>query len=589
MSESEGPGGFFPGFSWGDHPSEKKEDSPEGSWKPSGIPPVFPPSDPEQMGASEDAPFIPETFKPDLPSDEIVSSSVGEGSLPEMPPVVNSVEPPLPETPPFPPNEGKSFFDLNPSFLSGAPSKKKGGKVPPHHIEAERSVLGAVLVQNEAVDTVLEVGLDSRDFYVDAHQKIFEVAFSLNEQRKPIDLVTMTTALRDRNWFDTIGGTAYLTGLIDDAFSVGNVETYAQIVLDKSILRKLVHVCQESISEAYDGVENVEAFVDVVEGKVFTVGDKTTQKAFAGLRTILLENMKTIEDLALRKTDVPGLETGFTAFDRVTTGLHPGQVMVLAARPGMGKTSWFISALQHAAVVKGSTVALFSLEMAKEELGLRFLSGLSRVDSRRLKTGQLADRDFSRLADAADKLAKSNIFIDDTPGVTVMDIRARCRRLVNLQGKIDLVVIDYLQLMRGTKASSKEGSREREIADISRGLKELAKELKVPVIALSQLNRGVESRQDKRPTLADLRESGAIEQDADLVCFIHREDYYDKNAEEKGIAEIIVAKNRAGETKSVRLAWLGQYTLFANLAEDEAGTPVNHQSSNQFDPSDITL
>jgi replicative DNA helicase len=285
--------------------------------------------------------------------------------------------------------------------------------------------------------------------------------------------------------------------------------------------------------------------------------------------------MHSIEELAQKRTDIIGLATGFQDFDKLTGGLRGGQLMVLAARPAMGKTSLFLSAVQNIALGDKGVVAIFSLEMSKEELGFRLLSGMARIDAKRLKIGRLQDRDWPRLAQAADLLSKSKIFIDDSGDLTVMDIRSRCRRLVTMERRIDLIVVDYLQLMKGSKAASRgDGSREREISEISRNLKNLAKELKVPIIALSQLNRGVESRPNKRPMLSDLRESGAIEQDADIVCFIYRDEVYNKETEDRGIAELIVAKHRAGETDTIRLAWLAEYTLFANLAPNAVGTPV---------------
>jgi replicative DNA helicase len=290
---------------------------------------------------------------------------------------------------------------------------------------------------------------------------------------------------------------------------------------------------------------------------------------------VLTDNLHTIEELALRKSDVIGLSTGFHEFDKMTSGLKGGQLVILAARPAMGKTSLFLSAAQNIAMGGKSVVAIFSLEMSKEELGFRFLSGLSRIDSKRLKIGRLQDRDWPRLTQAADQLSKSKVFMDDSGDLTVLDIRSRCRRLLAMEKRLDLIVVDYLQLMKGSKASRMgDGSREREISEISRNLKNLAKELKVPVIALSQLNRGVESRPNKRPMLSDLRESGAIEQDADIVCFIYRDEVYNKDTEDRGIAELIVAKHRAGEVGTIRLAWLAEYTLFANLAPNSPGTPV---------------
>jgi replicative DNA helicase len=462
-----------------------------------------------------------------------------------------------------------------------------GGRIPPHNSEAERSVLGAVLLHNETIHQVLEIGLQARDFYREAHQKIFEVVISLAERGEPVDLVTLTASLRDRGSFEAVGGTATLTSLFEDTFAVGNVSYYARIVRDKALLRRMIETAGEIAGAAFEGVEDVEAYLDEAERKVFSVSDVKLTKSFTSMQEILVENMHSIEELAQKKTAVTGLSTGFNDFDKLTSGLHGGQLIIIAGRPAMGKTSLVLSAAQNAGVNNKAVVALFSLEMSKEELGFRFLSGLSKIDSKRLKVGRLADRDWQKLAQAADHLSKSRIFIDDSGDLTVMDMRARCRRLLSVEKRLDLIVVDYLQLMKGSKAASKgDGSREREISEISRNLKALAKELKVPIIALSQLNRGVENRQDKRPMLSDLRESGAIEQDADMVCFVYRDEVYNKETEDKGIAELIVAKHRAGETATIRLAWLAEYTLFANLAGDVPGTPV---PPIRPDRGDITL
>ncbi len=462
----------------------------------------------------------------------------------------------------------------------------------PQDLEAERSVLGAVLVNNSSLDLVRENGLESRDFFTDAHQKIFEAACVLSDTGKPVDFVTLNSLLRDRGWHESVGGVAMLTGLFDQAsFQVANVEHYSRIVRDKALQRRLIETCSSIMDEGLSGVENTENYIDVAETKIFEVSQTKTQRAFTTLGEVISSNMAKVQEKFLAGgQEVVGLPTGFTEFDRLTTGLHPGQVMVLAARPGMGKTSWFISALLHSAVVKSSVAALFSLEMSKDEMGFRFFSSLSRIDSKRLKTGALAKEEFRRLMDAADQLRNARIHIDDTPALSVMDLRSRCRRLKAKEKQLDLVVVDYLQLMQGPKtARSNSANREQEISAISRGLKELAKEIGVPIIALSQLSRQVESRTDKRPMLSDLRESGAIEQDADLVAFIYRDDYYNADSDEKGVAEIILAKNRHGEPGTVKLAWLGQYTLFANLtSEDGPGAPpiVRKPTS---PPDDISL
>jgi replicative DNA helicase len=444
----------------------------------------------------------------------------------------------------------------------------------PQDLEAERSVLGALLVNNGTLDQVRETGLESRDFFLDSHQKIFETACHLVDNGKPVDLVTLTSALRDRTWYDQVGGMQTLTHLFDQAsFHIANVVHYGKIVREKALQRRLIETCSSIMEEGFGGVENTETYVDSAETKIFEVSQNRAQRSFSSLSEVISGNMTRVQELFLQGgEEVVGLPTGFNDFDRITTGLHPGQVTILAARPGMGKTSWFISALLHSAVVKKSVAALFSLEMSKEELGFRFFSAISRIDSKRLKTGSLSKEEFRRLMTAAEQLGQARIHIDDTPALTVMDLRSRCRRLKAKEKQLDLIVIDYLQLMRGPKSAQSGGNREQEISAISRGLKELSKEVGAPIIALSQLSRQVEGRNDKRPMLSDLRESGAIEQDADLVCFIYRDDYYNKDSDEKGIAEIIIAKNRHGEPGTVKLAWMGQYTLFANLSEDGAPT-----------------
>jgi replicative DNA helicase len=449
-----------------------------------------------------------------------------------------------------------------------------GGRVPPNNLEAERSVLGAILLSNESIHRVIEIGLEPRDFYRETHQKIFEVLLALSERGEPVDLVTLTAALRDRQYYEQIGGTATLTSLFEDQYSTSNVGHYARIVRDKALLRRVIGTTAEISSEAFDGVEDTEAFLDETERKIFSISDAKVNKQFSSMSDILIGAMHTIEEMSNKSADIIGLPTGFHDFDKLTSGLRGGQLIIIAARPAMGKTSLVISAVQNIAMNKG-VAAIFSLEMGKEELGFKMLSGMSRIDSKRLKVGRMLDRDWQRLAQAADSLSKSKIFIDDSGDLTVMDVRARCRRLLAQEKRLDLIVIDYLQLMKGSRAASKgDGSREREISEISRNLKTIAKELKVPVIALSQLNRGVESRPNKRPMLSDLRESGAIEQDADIVAFIYRDEVYNKETEDKGVAELIIAKHRAGETDTVRLAWLAEYTLFANLAKDGPGAPI---------------
>lgn len=411
-----------------------------------------------------------------------------------------------------PPGEGYDSTPRNSKSESHLSRDERGtqvpqGRVPPHNTEAERSVLGAILLNNESIHRVLETGLEAQDFYREAHQKIFEAALSMSEKGEPVDLVTMTSVLRDRGAYEVVGGSATLTSLFDDTFAVGNVVHYAKIVRDKAVLRRVIQTTTEIAASAFDGVEDTEVFLDEAERRILSVSDTKLTKAFSSMQEILVSNMHAIEEMSQKKADVVGLSTGFHDFDRLTSGLRGGQLIIIAARPGMGKTSLFLSAAQNIALSGKGVVAIFSLEMSKDELGFRFLSGLTRIDSKRLKIGRLADRDWPRLAQAADQLSKSKIFIDDSGDLSVMDVRARCRRLLTTEKRLDLIVVDYLQLMKGTRGAMKgESSREREISEISRGLKSLAKEQKVPIIALSQLNRGVETRPNKRPMLSDLRE-----------------------------------------------------------------------------------
>ncbi len=440
----------------------------------------------------------------------------------------------------------------------------------PHDLEAERSVLGSVLVNNASLDELRELGLENRDFYTDAHQKIYEMSCSLSDQGKAVDLVTLNSALKDRGWYDQVGGMT-LANLFDQAsFQIANVYHYGRIVREKALQRRVIEACSDIMDQGLQGVENTANYIDAAETRIFEVSQNKVQRSFVSIAEVVSANMTKVQELFVSGSkEVVGLGTGFIDFDKVTAGLQAGQVMVLAARPGMGKTSWFISALLSASVKQKAVAALFSLEMSKDELGFRFCSAISRIDSKRLKTGALSKEEFRRLMTAAEQLGAARIHIDDTAALSVMDLRSRCRRLKAKEKQLDLIVIDYLQLMRGpanNKAQS--GNREQEISAISRGLKELAKELGVPIIALSQLSRQVENRTDKRPMLSDLRESGAIEQDADMVVFIYRDDYYNPESDEKGIAELIIAKNRHGEPGTVKLAWMGQYTLFANLADD---------------------
>ena len=441
-------------------------------------------------------------------------------------------------------------------------------QLPPQDLEAERSLLGGLLLDNTALGKIIDLGLQPEDFYRDAHGKVFEAVMALSSRSEPVDIVTLSAHLRSAALYDQVGGAQFLTSLFEESFSSAHVAHYAKIVKDRSTLRKIIASANNMIETSYNGVENMEEFLDSVERMVFEVTSDNTKAAAIGIREILMENMHRIQELAEKNATVTGLATGIREFDRMTSGLQPGQLLIIAARPAMGKTSLALNMAEHAAVHGKASVAVFSLEMAREELGFRFLTSLAKVDASALKVGRLKDRDWKALTKAASTLGECRIFIDDTAAISVLEMRSRCRRIQAEHG-INLVIVDYLQLMRGTSKPGKGGadSREREISEISRGLKSLAKELRVPIIALSQLNRGVESRTDKRPMLSDLRESGAIEQDADMVAFVYRDEVYNKESEDKGKAEFILAKHRAGSVGTVRLNWDAQFTAFSN--EDE--------------------
>lgn len=467
-------------------------------------------------------------------------------------------------------------------------SPMSGRRELPKDLEAERSVLGVVLAKPELLDEVRELGVEPKDFFLESHQKIFETICLLNDSHEAIDMVTVGSKLADRGWTEIVGGTATLMSLFDSAFQFANVLFYAKILRSKALQRRMIETCGDIMSEGFDGVESTEDYIDRAESKIFEVSQMKSSKGFASIQQIVNSNLEEIQRLfALGGKAVTGLETGFVDFDKVTTGLHAGQVMVLAARPGMGKTSWFMSAILHACVQQKKVVAVFSLEMSKEELGIRILSAMLRVDNQRIRTASLTKEEFRRAIDVMGLLKNARLAVDDSAGISVMDIRSKCRRLKAKEKQLDLIIVDYLQIMGSLETSKgKTSNREQEIAAISRGLKLIAKELGVPVIALSQLSRETEKRNDKRPMLSDLRESGAIEQDADIVAFIHREDYYNKDTEKKGIAELIIAKNRHGEQRTIEMAWMAQYTLFANLTHDE---PANDRQNVSKKSDDVFI
>lgn len=434
------------------------------------------------------------------------------------------------------------------------------GKVPPQDIEAEQAVVGSMLTDQDAVVAAIET-LKPEDFYREDNKIIYEAILNIYNRAEPIDIITLKSELSSMGKLDAVGGLEYIAQLPDKVPTTSNVDRYIKIVEDKSMLRNLIKTANEIISLGYDQTENVEDVMDHAEKKIFDVMQKKNQKGYTSIKDILIESFTKLEELYNQKQHVTGVPTGFIELDKKTAGLHGSELILIAARPAMGKSAFALNIGTYAATRANVPVAIFSLEMSKDQIGNRILCSEALVDSNNVRTGELNDEELGKLAETSGELSQAQIFVDDTPGISVMEIRAKCRKL-KLEKNIGLVIIDYLQLIQG---SGKSSSREQEIAEISRSLKILAKEIDVPVIALSQLSRAVESRPDHRPMLSDLRESGSIEQDADIVMFLYRDDYYNEESEKKNIAEVIIAKQRAGSTGTVELAWLGNYTKFANL------------------------
>jgi replicative DNA helicase len=427
----------------------------------------------------------------------------------------------------------------------------------------EQSVLGAILLENEALAKVLEI-LDERDFYHDAHRWIFQAMIALFEENVPIDLLTVTERLRKNERLEAVGGASYLAELVELVPTAANVWHHARVVREKAVLRGLIRTATSIVTDSYEDTDDVDMLLDRAEQAIFEISQRKATAGFMHINAILKGSFKRIEQLYERKELVTGVPTGFIEFDRRTAGLQPSDLIIVAGRPSMGKTAFSLNIAQHVGIHVGRPVAIFSLEMAKEQLVLRMLCAEARIDSSKLRTGFLSREDWPRLTKAAGTLSEARIYIDDTPAQSSLDIRAKARRLRAELGDLALVIIDYLQLMQGRSRSE---NRQQEISEITRALKALAKELQVPVVALSQLSRAVEQRKPPRPQLSDLRESGAIEQDADVVALIYRDEVYDENSDDKGVAEIIIGKQRNGPTGVVRLAFRGEYTRFENLAE----------------------
>ena len=433
-------------------------------------------------------------------------------------------------------------------------------KIPPHDIDAEQAVLGSMLTDREAVNAAIEV-LKEEAFYRDDHKAIYQAIVNLYNKSEPIDIITLKDELESMDKFEQVGGFEYLASLPDKVPTTANVQKYIKIVEEKSILRNLIKTANEIIELGYNPAEDVEDIMDGAEKRIFDLMQSKNQKGYTPIKDVLVESFTKLEELYNRKQHITGVPTGFAELDYKTAGLHGSELILIAARPAMGKTAFALNLATNAALRGNAPVAIFSLEMSKDQLVNRILCSEAMVDSNKVRTGKLGEDDWVKLAGAIGPLSEAEIYIDDTPGISVTEIRTKCRKL-SIDKGIGLVVIDYLQLVQGSKRA---GSREQEIAEISRSLKILAKEINVPVIALSQLSRAVEQRPDHRPMLSDLRESGSIEQDADIVMFLYRDDYYNKESEKKDIAEVIIAKQRGGQTGTVELLWMGQYTKFVNL------------------------
>ncbi|MFS0774531.1 replicative DNA helicase [Neobacillus sp. 3P2-tot-E-2] len=434
-------------------------------------------------------------------------------------------------------------------------------RLPPQNIEAEQAVLGAIFLEPSALTVASEI-LIPEDFYRASHQKIFNAMLKLNDEGKVVDLVTVTEELAAAKLIEDTGGVSYLSELASSVPTAANIEYYARIVEEKSLLRRLIRTATEIASDGYAREDEVEALLSEAEKNILAVAQRKNAGAFHNIKDVLVRTYDNIEQMHQSAGEITGLETGFIELDRMTAGFQRNDLIIVGARPSVGKTAFALNIAQNVAQKTGENIAIFSLEMGAEQLVMRLLCAEGNIDAQRLRTGTLTDDDWGKLTMAMGSLSNTGIFIDDTPGVRISDIRSKCRRLKQEHG-LGMILIDYLQLILGSGRAGE--NRQQEVSEISRSLKQLARELKVPVIALSQLSRGVEQRQDKRPMMSDIRESGSIEQDADIVAFLYRDDYYDKESENKNIIEIIIAKQRNGPTGTVSLAFVKEYNKFVNL------------------------
>ncbi|MFD2615288.1 replicative DNA helicase [Paenibacillus gansuensis] len=434
-------------------------------------------------------------------------------------------------------------------------------RIPPQNLEAEQAVLGAVLLDSEALVTSME-RIRSEDFYSTAHQRIFEAMVELGEGNQPVDLITLTSRLQDKQELEDIGGVSYLAKLANSVPTAANVDYYAAIVEEKSMLRRLIRTATEIVSNGYGGADDVGGILNEAEQRILEISNRRTGSGFISIRDVLMEVFERVEFLHQSKGDMTGIPSGFVDLDKMTSGFQRSDLIIVAARPSVGKTAFALNVAQNVGVRAKETVAIFSLEMSAAQLVNRIVCAEANVDAGRMRTGTLEADDWEKMTMAIGALSEAEIYIDDTPGITVSEIRAKCRRLKKEKG-LGMILIDYLQLISGRGKAGE--NRQQEVSEISRTLKQIARELEVPVIALSQLSRGVEQRQDKRPMMSDLRESGSIEQDADIVAFLYRDDYYDKESEKKNIIEIIIAKQRNGPVGTVELVFLKNYNKFVSL------------------------
>lgn len=434
-------------------------------------------------------------------------------------------------------------------------------RTPPHNIEAEQAIIGAIFLEPEAFSTASEL-LMPEDFYRAGHQRIFEAMLQLADRGEAIDVVTVTSALQSSNHLEEVGGVSYLTEVAGSVPTAANISYYTKIVEEKATLRRLIRTATDIVTDTFSREDEVDDVLNEAEKNILEVSGRQNTGAFKEIKDVLIDVYDNIEQLHQNKDDVTGVPTGYRDLDRITSGFQRNDLIIIAARPSVGKTAFALNVAQNVAVNANENVAIFSLEMGAEQLVQRMLCAEGNIDSQRLRTGSLIDEDWGKLTMAMGSLSNAGIYIDDTPGVRVSEIRSKCRRLKQESG-LGMIMIDYLQLIQGS-ANSKE-NRQQEVSEISRSLKALARELNVPLIALSQLSRGVEQRQDKRPMMSDLRESGSIEQDADIVGFLYRDDYYDQESEQQNIIEIIISKQRNGPTGTVELAFVKEYNKFVDL------------------------